>query len=174
MNLQENRNQIKSFSEKLLEKKLLGIGGTSVRYIAHHDTPWPQHLFEHGIILNGEPQVIAGYKPDECHGNTLALFLFTDKQIEVWNGYALAPDNHANIGVWSEHTWAIHKGAIIETTPLPRKISFGSPHPNPSAWAEDELKSKNMRRDKTMDYLEIFRPEAWGALLNLIHAEAAE
>jgi hypothetical protein len=144
--------------EKLREK-LLKIGGTSVRYIAHPDTPWPQHLFEHGIVLDGDSQIIAGIKPDECHGNTLGLFLFTNKTIGVWNGYALAPDNHANTGIWSAHTWAVHEKTIVETTPLPRKIYFGCPHPNPLAWAEDELKTKNLWRDHPVEYIEFFRSE---------------
>ena len=147
------------------------IGGTNVRFIAHSDTPWPQHLCEHGVILNSEPQVIAGIKADECHGNTLALFLLMDKQVEVWTGYALPPDNHHNAGIWSAHTWAVRKGSIVETTPQVRKIYFGCPHPNPVLWAEGELKGKKMWRSDVLDYLEIFRPEVWGALLDLIQSE---
>jgi len=102
---------------KILEKKLLAIGGTRL-------VPMPDRDLE-TLVETGEHQV--GFRVQKhrglssrCHGNSAKLWLRRQHRgFRIATGYALTDD-----GLWRQHSWGVEGKVLFETT-VTRTAYFG-------------------------------------------------
>lgn len=95
--------------ERLLAR-LRALGGQRLVIPPAPDPELPALLGPHARIFTGADAVLQPATPNECHRNTVALWLAGGTKITC--GYALSPD-----GVWVQHTWGLGPDdRVIETT----------------------------------------------------------
>src|SRR5882757_8614888 len=112
-------NLIKEFPVyAALRQRLLQIGGNEISIgnediqkrrrskVERQQAAW---LVANGKESDGEADLWKGL-PGECYANVAMLF-FLSRQLEVWSGWALAPDYHlTDSGIWTEHCWGRYQG----------------------------------------------------------------
>jgi hypothetical protein len=103
--------------ERLLAR-LRELGGQRLVIPPAPDPELPALLGPHCRVFRAGDAVLRPATPNECHRNTVALWLQGDAKIIC--GYALSPD-----GAWVQHTWGLAADdRVIETT-VPRALYVG-------------------------------------------------
>jgi hypothetical protein len=171
-------NLIKEFPVyAALRQRLLQIGGNEISIgnediqkrrrskVEQQQAAW---LAANGKESDGEADLWKGL-PGECYANVAMLF-FLSRQLEVWSGWALAPDYHlTDSGIWTEHCWGRYQGRLIETTGR-RKNYFGDRAARPASaekWARETLGSKNLYSSDPLDYVVHFPETDVGSYLGI-------
>ena len=91
-----------------LERMLLSLGGTSVVQRVH-DPEAVAAILSRGRDFDLPVEVTHG-QPRRCHSNASALWADDVLGLALVTGYALAG------GRWEQHTWAVGRGKLYETT----------------------------------------------------------
>jgi hypothetical protein len=103
---------------KRLKSLLLGFGGS---FLVAPARPEPDlvRLLESGFLMGG-PVSVEQMKASMCHQNVAAIWKVRHEgMVGIATGYALSQD-----GLWRQHSWAILRGGILETT-VERQLYFG-------------------------------------------------
>jgi hypothetical protein len=114
------REAVKSQPElRRLKRLLLKIGGEDLVVASGPDQDVPR-LIDFGFVMSG-PVTLKEMKPNQCHRNVSKLWKAKRRNIVgIGTGYALTEDD----GLWRQHSWAIQREGILETTVLREKY-FG-------------------------------------------------
>lgn len=109
---------------KLLDKKLLSLGGDTVVLwnpdITTEET-FVQVLLAFGRVTRGVTARLQAMTASQCHENSKSLTHKHPKRYQAETGYALSGD-----GCWRPHSWVwdIKENRIVETTEM-RTQYFG-------------------------------------------------
>lgn len=102
-----------------LKRLLLKIGGEDLVVDPKPDLDVPL-LIKFGFVMSG-PVTFKPMKPSQCHRNVSKLWKAKHRKIvAIGTGYALSEGD----GLWRQHSWAIQREHILETTALREKY-FG-------------------------------------------------
>lgn len=102
-----------------LMKRLLEHGGRCL-VVPPTDVLDVDRLLRDGTFVTPDRVCLVPGAPCDCHRNVRNLLLSGMIQ-EAWCGYALPPS-----GEWTEHSWGIADGCIVETTDVGWTTYFGA------------------------------------------------
>lgn len=158
-----------------LRQRLLQIGGNEISVgneeiqkrrrskVEQQHADW---LVANGKEFDGEAELWKGF-PGECYANVAMLF-FLSPQVEIWKGWALAPDYHpTDSGIWTEHCWGRYRGRLIETTGRRKKYFGCKAGTKAEQWAKETLEAKSIYSANPLDYLAHFPETEIGAYLGI-------
>jgi len=109
----------KSTFHAKLRRKLLSMGGEEVVLLPQRKAS-VEKILKRGFIQAGKSVNLRRGERSQCHANAATLWKENPEEVQIVTGYALTKDD----GLWRQHTWALEKGRIIETT-VKRSIYFG-------------------------------------------------
>jgi hypothetical protein len=90
-----------------LKRKLLAIGGKLVSWLGCE--PHLKELVDRGRLFE-EPIRIRRMEQHRCHANAANLWVRDMESTVLVTGYSLSNDH------WVQHSWALKKGRLLETT----------------------------------------------------------
>jgi hypothetical protein len=119
--LQRELDRMTSLQPRLheLRLRLLALGGCELVPPLERD-PELDAVLERGCPFDGRGARSQRGLASDCHGNVARLYDRSGGRLRIATGYALSEDD----GLWRQHSWAIGRDALIETTD-PRLIYFG-------------------------------------------------
>jgi len=102
-----------------LRDALLSMGGEEVVLLPQRKASI-EKILKRGFAQAGKKVKIRRGERSRCHANAAALWKENPGEVRIVTGYALTKDD----GLWRQHTWALKKGRIVETT-VKRSVYFG-------------------------------------------------